>query len=387
VGVRHVEINVVTGGLLVSDVYMVDARATGVLKSYPDKIGLLLSVPEFAAMIPQGKRITVIKANYSQVGYTRYIRPVVMRTVVEKVMELGGTPAIVDTSGYFPKGQLIGGTWLSAAETMGYSIDTLGCDKFLANGYEGDDGEFFSTGGSELGGVEVARAICEAECIIMVSQVSAHPQAGMFGALANLGIECLNNSGKARVYENLKPSWHEENCQSCGICASTCQWEALTYVDGRIGFDETRCSSCGTCLIACQNKARQLKSDDVIAFQRRVTESAAAIVKTLNKNVIYVNFLTDIVPEYYRFSWADVPFVPDLGILASTDPVAIDKLSMDLIKWAPGIPGSAAEDADALTKGVDKFRALTGVDAEMMFSQAESLGLGSKDYEVLIAGR
>jgi len=74
VGARDAEINVVTGGLLVSDVFMVDARATGMYKSYQDKIDLLFSVPEFAAMIPQGKRITVIQANYSMVGYTRYIR-------------------------------------------------------------------------------------------------------------------------------------------------------------------------------------------------------------------------------------------------------------------------------------------------------------------------
>ena len=85
-----------------SDVFMVDARATGMYKSYQDKIDLLFSVPEFAAMIPQGKRITVIKANYSMVGYTRYIRPVVMRAVVEKVLNLGGIPAIVDTSGFSP---------------------------------------------------------------------------------------------------------------------------------------------------------------------------------------------------------------------------------------------------------------------------------------------
>ncbi len=145
-----------------SDVFMVDARATGICKSYQEKIGLLLSVPDFAAMIPQGKRVTAIKANYSQVGYTRYIRPVVMRAAVEKITELGGFPAIMDTSGFFPKGQVKGGTWLTAAEVMGYTIESLGCDRFLANGYEGDDGEFISTVGSELGGVEVSRAIREA---------------------------------------------------------------------------------------------------------------------------------------------------------------------------------------------------------------------------------
>jgi len=371
----------------VSDVFMVDARAAGIYKSYSEKIGLLLSVPEFAAMIPQGKRVTFIKANYSQVGYTRYIRPVVMRSVVEKVTELGGFPALTDTSGFFPKGQVKGDKWLAAAEVMGYSVDSLGCDRFLANGYEGDDGEFISTGGSELGGIEVSRAIREADCIVMVSQVAAHPQAGMFGALVNLGIECMNNSGKARVYQDLKPDWHKENCQSCGICIDACQWQALTHAEGIFSYDEARCSGCGTCLVICPNKGRQLKYDHLMAFQRRVAESAAAIVKTLNKKVIYLNFLTDIVPQYYRFAWADVPFVPDIGILASTDPVAIDTLSRDLIKWAPGIPGANADEPKALPQGDDKFSALTGTNPDIMLKHAESLGLGSQDYEVLIAGR
>jgi uncharacterized Fe-S center protein len=375
------------GGLLVSDVFMVDVRADGMYKSYAEKIGVLLSIPEFAAMIPQNKRVTFIKANYSQVGYTRYIRPVVMRSVVEKITELGGFPAITDTSGYFPKGEVKGDQWLTAAEVMGYSIDSLGCDRFLANGYEGDDGEFISTGGSELGGVEVARAIREAHCIVMVSQVSAHPQAGMFGALVNLGVECMNNSGKARVYQDLKPDWHKENCQSCGVCENLCQWKALTCTDGIVNYDEGRCASCGTCVIACPHKARQLKSDHIMTFQRRVAESAAAIVKTLNKDVIYLNLLTDIVPQYYRFAWADVPFVPDIGILASRDPVAIDALSMDLIKWAPGMPGAMADDPEALPKGVEKFSVLTGADPGVMLSHAQSLGLGSQEYEVLIAGR
>lgn len=370
-----------------SDVFMVDVRAAGVYKSYAEKISVLLSLPAFAAMIPQNKRVTFIKANYSRVGYTRYIRPVVMRSVVEKIIELGGFPAITDTSGYFPKGEVKGDQWLAAAEVMGYSIESVGCDRFLANGYEGDDGEFISTGGSELGGVEVARAIREAECIVMVSQVSAHPQAGMFGALVNLGVECMNNSGKARVHQDLKPDWHKENCQSCGACANFCQWQAITYAEGKVYSDATRCAGCGACLIACQHKARQLKLDDIMTFQRRVAESAAAIVKTLNKDVIYVNFLTDIVPQYYRFAWADVPFVPDIGILASTDPVAIDALSMDLIKWAPGMPGAMADDAEPLPKGVEKFSALTGADPDIMLSHAESMGLGSKNYEVLIAGR
>jgi len=371
----------------VPDVYMVDARSANRGENYSDKIRLLLSVPDFAELIHQGKRVTFIKANYSPYGYNRHIRPVLLRAVVESVNLAGGFAAITDTSGFFPSGKIQGDRWLTAAEAMGYSMESLGCERILANGYEGDDGEFISTGGSELGGVEVARAIRDAECLIMVSQVSAHPQAGMFGAIVNLGLECMNNSGKARVYQDLKPDWLRENCQSCGICAGACQWQALTYRDEELSYDEARCSGCGACLPACPNKARALAGEHIEAFQRRVAESAAAIVKTLAKKIIYLNFLTDIVPQYYRFAWADTPFVPDIGILASTDPVAIDALSLELVKWAQGIPGTAAEDAGALDKGVEKFKALTGADPELMRTHAESMGLGSKDYQALVSGR
>lgn len=369
------------------DVYMVDARSANISENYSDKIRLLLSVPDFEAMIPQGKKVTFIKANYSPFGYTRHIRPVILRSLVESVNQAGGFAAVTDTSGFFPSGKLQGDRWLAAVEALGYSMESLGCERILANGYEGDDGEFISTGGSELGGVEVARAIREAECVIMVSQVAAHPQAGMFGAIVNLGLECMNNSGKARVYQGLKPDWLGGECQSCGICASVCQWQALIYLDKKLSYNEARCSGCGACLPACPNNVRKLADEQIAAFQRRVAESAAAIVKTLDKKIIYLNFLTDIVPQYYRFAWADAPFVQDIGILASTDPVAVDALSVELVKWAQGLPDTAAEDAGAQAKGVEKFKALTGADPALMLNHAESMGLGSKDYQVLISGR
>ncbi|BAF60817.1 Uncharacterized Fe-S center protein [Pelotomaculum thermopropionicum SI] len=371
-----------------SDVFMVSARAAGVEDNYIGKIGLLLSAPGFAGMIPQGKNeYTVIKGNFSQVGYTRHIRPVLMRAVVEKVREFGGTPVITDTSGFFPKGRYSGDQWYTAAEMMGYSELALGCERVIANGYEGNDGEFVSTGGVELGGVEVARAVREAACIVMVSHLTAHPQAGMSGALLNLGVECLNNAGKARIYQGLKPGRDELACRSCGICADYCQWEALQYANGLLSYDESACSGCGFCLLVCPHKARRLSRDDTAAFQRRVAESAAAIVKTLKKKIIFINFLIDIVPQPYRFPWSDGPFVPDLGFLASTDPVAVDSLSMELIARAPGIPGSAAEDAGALAGGVEKFKALTGADPAVMLGHAEMLGLGSRDFEIYLAGR
>ncbi|MCL6635414.1 MAG: DUF362 domain-containing protein [Peptococcaceae bacterium] len=367
-------------------VYMVGARAASFRENHLDKLALLLSVPEFAALIPAGKKTTFIKTNYSQMGYTRHVRPVLIRALVEKVKETGGSPAVTDTSGFFPAGRYTGDEWFEAADLMGYSELALGCERILANGFEGDDGEFISTGGAELGGVEVARVIREAECLIVVSHVTAHPLAGYAGALVNLGVECLNNSGKARVYRDLKPAWIEAACAHCGACVEHCQWQALAY-DGKLSYDQNACSGCAACVLACPNQARKPDPGTIQAFQRRVAEAAAAIVKTLAKKIIYINLLTDIVPQPDRFSWSDVPFVPDLGFLASLDPVALDAVTVELVRRAPGLPNSAAEEAGALAEGQDKFLAVTGADPLYMLEHAEKMGVGSRQCEVFHAGR
>jgi len=373
---------------VVPDVYMVDARAAGITENYIKKIGLLFSAPGFAEIIPQGKtEYTVIKGNFSQVGYTRHIRPGLMRAVVEKVRSFGGTPVITDTSGFFPKERYIGDQWHTATEMMGCSETSVGCERVIANGYEGNDGEFISTGGTELGGVEVARAIREAACIIMVSHVTAHPQTGMSGALTNLGIECLNNSGKFRIYQDIKPVWHKEKCRSCGVCADYCQWQALEFKDGVLSYNEAGCSGCGSCLVTCPYGARVLGPAEMDTVQRRVAEASAAITRTLDKKIIYLNILIDIVPQPYRFAWSDAPFVQDLGFVASTDPVAIDDFSLKLVAKAPGIPRSAADDVGVLSPGMEKFKLISGADPVNLLKHAEKLGIGTRDYEVLISGR
>lgn len=370
-----------------SDVYLVGARSAGAGDSYLDKIGLLLSAPGFAEMIPGNPRkYTFIKANYSQVGYTRNVRPVLIRALVERVRDLGGNPAVTDTSGYFPEGYYSGNDWYEAADIMGYSEAALGCERILANGFEGNDGEFISTGGAELGGVEVARVFREAEFLVMVSHVTAHPLAGFSGSLVNLGVECLNNYGKTRVYKDLKPYWHDEVCVNCGACVEHCQWQALSY-DGKLQYEPDLCSGCGTCVVVCRNKARRPDAGQITAFQRRVAEASAALAKTLNKKILYINLLIDIVPQPYRYPWSDLPFVPDLGMLASLDPVALDAVTVELIRRAPGLPNSAAEDAGVLAAGQEKFSAITGADPLYLLEQAEKMGVGSRNYEVLISGR
>lgn len=364
-----------------SKVYMVSARANSIRDNILAKLDRLMSAPGFVDLIPGGRKTTFIKANYSMVGNTRHLRPIMLRALVEKIQELGGNPAVTDTSAFSPRGEFGGETWFTSAELMGYSELALGCERILANGYEGDDGEFVSTGGELLGGVEVARAIREAEGLFVVSHVTGHPLAGFTGALYNLGVECLNNSGKARVYQGVTPEWIGEQCELCGTCVEHCRWQALQIEGDRLHYHRDKCAGCGTCLIICPGKARKPGPAQVTAFQQRVAEASAAIVKTLGKKAVYLNVLYDITPQPDRYSWADVPFVPDIGIIASLDPVAVDAATHQLITRIPGVPGSAAEDAGVLEAGREKLEAVTGAVPDTLYRHAEQMGLGTTSYE------
>jgi len=371
------------GGVLVPKVYMVSARAATIRDNFVAKIDRLFSVPDFAAVISGGKTVFV-KTNYCQAGYTRYLRPILLRMLVEKIQELGGSPAVTDSSDYFPQGHFTGDQWFAAAELMGYSELALGCARLLANGYEGGDGEFISTAGVELGGVEVARVVREADSLVVVTHVTGHPLAGLYGALVNLGLDCLNNAGKARLYENLRPQWLKEHCEHCHTCIFHCQWQALESTEDFVRVHYEKCSGCGACVMVCPRKAMRFSREQAHTFQRRVAESSAAIVKTLGKQALYLNFLLDVVPQPDRFSWADTPFIPDVGILASTDPVAVDAATWEMITRFPGSPQSAAEDCGVLMPGIEKLEAITGVHPEAMLAQAEELEVGSRRFHLLI---
>jgi len=96
--------------------------------------------------------------------------------------------------------------------------------------------------------------------------------------------------------------------------------------------------------------------------------------------VVYLSFVTAVSPDCDCWNFSDAPIVGDIGVLASTDIVAIDRAAYDLVTAAAGLPGSRGEGMPA---GADKFTAVTGVDGTAAIRYAEECGLGSSDYELV----
>ena len=109
-----------------------------------------------------------------------------------------------------------------------------------------------------------------------------------------------------------------------------------------------------------------------------MTEYAYGAVKGRKKNIYYINFVLNVTPDCDCAPWSDMPLVPDVGILASTDPVALDQACFDLVSKAPSLtPGTPGADI------TDKFTARwPNTCGTVQLAYGEAVGLGSREYKL-----
>ena len=122
-------------------------------------------------------------------------------------------------------------------------------------------------------------------------------------------------------------------------------------------------------------------------FVARFIDNFAALVKKVGREHMgYINFITEVTPHCDCPPYSDIPIVPEIGIVASLDPVAIDKASADLVNAAIGIPTSVLGDkksSEVLKAGSDKIRLITSKDWTKFLGMGEKMGLGSSHYELI----
>ena len=366
-----------------SIVQRLEARAGHTDDGLMARLGPFLDEARLGDFIKKKGELVAIKIDVGELGCLSYLRPPLVRAVVEKVLELGADPLVMGTTRLNSTARSIGWGWMESATVNGYTNATLGRAVVLGDGYTGEEGELLPVDGDELGGVEVARSITEYSSLIVVSHVTGHPFAGLSGALLNFGLGGCAQRGKWRIHAPLKPQVAAERCDGCGSCVDRCLKQALSLDDGKARIDPDLCRGCAYyCMASCPCDALTVDGEDAVRFQKRVVEAASAVHVATQGRVQYLNFLVDVgpYPDYYPHS--DTAIVPDLGVLSSRDPVAIDQATVDLIDSVSGLPCSAAEDRDAMAPGAGKLARVTGVDPEAMLEYATNYGLGSRRYEM-----
>jgi uncharacterized Fe-S center protein len=330
-----------------------------------------------------------IKINVSEMGYDRYLPPMFLSLIYKHLRELATVPVVTDSGSLFNGSRSTGYRWADTVLMKGYPIaDLLDNQVFLAGGYTNEEGNFTPCAGDHLGGVEVGSVPLDCQHLLVLSHVTAHPLMGIAGAIYNLGWGLLTSTGKLRIHEYLDMEYDEARCDHCQVCVPFCPTGAISTSQdpSRIQFDARICNSCLGCVISCPHAAFRVQPDGIPTYQEGMVEAAHTVRSVVEGHAFFVNFLMAVTPQTDEYPYADVPFIPDLGILASEDPVALDWATYQMITRSPGTAGSVSEELNVLERGQDKIKAITGQTLDRMITYAEKLGLGSREAELFSSG-
>jgi hypothetical protein len=326
--------------------------------------------------ISKGDSVAV-KLHMGELGNVTYIRPAFVRKVVDLVKKRGARPFVTDTVSLYPGRRNTGSKYLSTAAYNGFVKESMGAPIVIADG-DGEDGQTVAVenavAGCDLREVEVATKIHEADFLLVLSHVKGHMITGFGGAVKNLGMGCVGKRSKREQHRACPALLDNSKCDGCEGCLEVCPAGALSMRGGRPQRDSEKCIYCSSCLFACGCKALSWERKNKERFQVYLAHAAAVLQSGFQQKIGFINFVQDVTQHCDCAAPAGRALFPDIGILASTDPVAVDKASLDLIDKAHLIGGPSTITAP------DKLGKWHQVDSLVQLRTAKELGTGSLEY-------
>ncbi|MEW5737114.1 MAG: DUF362 domain-containing protein [Thermodesulfobacteriota bacterium] len=362
-------------------VYFADFRARSFGENKVSKLKKLFEKAGLSSVLAKGD-LTAVKMHFGEVGNDTFLSPVLVRAVVDKIRETGAKPFLTDTGTLYTGKRKNAADHINTAISHGFAYSVVNAPVIIADGLKGDSVVSVEINKKRFSKVKIARDIVNADSMIVLSHVKGHELAGFGGAIKNLAMGCAPPMGKkeqhsARFFVN------EEKCIACGECEKNCPTGAAQLSSDFSTIDKDRCIGCGECVTVCPEKAIDMDwATDIAEFMERMTEYALGAVIGKPGKVAYVNFIMNVTPDCDCIPWSDAPIVPDVGVLASFDPVAIDKASWDLVNQQQG--NAHSHIRKNLDPGGDKFTGLWSYTKPgIAITHGAEIGLGSPEYELV----
>ncbi|MBT3310699.1 MAG: DUF362 domain-containing protein [Desulfobacterales bacterium] len=363
-----------------SKVYFIDLRAS-FKENFVEKIGRLIDTTGLHETVSK-RDLVAIKLHFGELGNTSFIRPVYIRKIVEAVKSFGGTPFLTDCNTLYAGTRSDSPHHIVTAIQNGFAFSVVEAPIIIADGLRGKNEIPVIINQKRFEKVYIGADIVNADSLVSVAHFKGHELSGFGGTLKTLGMGAASRRGKLAQHSTVSPKVKRKKCVGCGNCTEHCSQYAIILEDKKAVIDQGKCIGCGECILACPNEAVQIKWDQSIpVFMENMMEYAMGVIKGKEKKSIFVNFITDISPACDCMPLNDAPIVRDIGVVASTDPVAIDQASVDLINKEPALPDTCLENNREA--GGDKFRGIyPNVDWSIQLDYAESIGLGTRNYDL-----
>ncbi len=364
-----------------SAVYFIDLKATP-KENLVNKLARLMEAAGLQDTFHK-RDLVAIKLHFGELGNTAYIRPVFLRKIVQEIKKAGGEPFLTDANTVYAGTRSDAINHLHTAIANGFAYSVVQAPMVIADGLRGKSEIAVTVNQKNFKKVYIAAEIIHADALISVAHFKGHELSGFGGTIKNLGMGCASRKGKLAQHSTVSPAVKAKKCVGCGDCVPHCSQQALALVESKAVLDSQKCIGCGECILICPNEAIQIQwNQSVPAFLENMVEYTLGVLKDKTGKTLFINFLTDISPACDCYGHNDAPIVRDIGILASKDPVAIDQASADLVNRESALPDAALKNNRAA--GEDKFKGIYPyVDWPHQLAYAESLGLGSRDYELI----
>jgi uncharacterized Fe-S center protein len=316
------------------------------------------------------KDFVAIKLHVGEKKNTTHVKPEIIKELVERVKEKGGVPFLTETSTLYKGERENAVKHLMHAHRHGFGIDNVGAPFIMADGLTGNTEYEVAIDGELHKSVKVAREVMSADALLVVSHPTGHVAAGFGACIKNLGMGLASRMGKLRQHSAMLPEIITDKCQYCQKCLKWCPREAIITREGKAYIMTDKCIGCGECLAMCRFDAVKYDWGAESGFmQRSMAEHALGAVAAKKGKSFFFNVLVDMTKDCDCYNVNQTKFIPDIGILASTDPVAVDKATLDLTAKAHG--HTLAEMAYAK------------LNATIQIEHAAKIGLGSLEYDLI----
>lgn len=364
-----------------SKVYFTNLRTTGSMNLL-NKLERLVKKAGIESLNFKDK-FTAIKIHFGEPGNLAYLRPNYSKVIVDLIKENGGKVFLTDCNTLYVGRRKNALDHLDAAYENGYTPFSTGCHVIIADGLKGTDETLIPIScGEYVKEAKIGRAIMDADIFISMNHFKGHEATGFGGALKNIGMGCGSRAGKMEMHSNGKPEVDIDKCVGCNACAKICAHSAISFDENRKShINQDKCVGCGRCIGVCNFDAiapTSYEANDIL--NKKIAEYSYAVIH--DKPHFHISFVIDVSPNCDCHSENDAAIIPNVGMFASFDPVALDKACADMANKQTVINESFLAKQPHINN--DHFKNThPDTNWEVCLDHAEKLGIGTQNYELI----
>ena len=371
-----------------SKVYFTNFRTQAFGDGLPTKLKKMIKKAGIGDIDMDGKFVA-IKMHFGELGNISYLRPNYAKAVADVVKELGGKPFLTDCNTMYPGSRKNALEHLECAWENGFTPLTVGCPVIIGDGLKGtDDIEVPVEGGEYVKAAKIGRAVMDADVFISLTHFKGHEMTGFGGAIKNIGMGCGSRAGKTEQHRFGTPHITAEVCRGCKRCQRECANGGLVFDEAakKMTVDTEHCVGCGRCLGACNFDAIAFNNENANeVLNCKMAEYTKAVVD--GRPSFHISLIVDVSPNCDCHGENDAPILPNIGMFASFDPLALDQACVDACLAAIPLPNSQLAENMKKADFVDHhdhFRNSTPESEwRSCLDHAEKIGLGSRSYELI----